>query len=147
MPCLFSLPGNQQVWHLLYRINWSLSSMRRDFNQLNHLRVEKWYKIQISYMFSWNKFTRTKYNVIKSISQTSSNFSTTLHLHNSIDVSHLMCLSLKTDRQLVGRLVVSLITSKHWFSSWLGAVRHQAIYWINVDQLLQCHIGLTRPNQ
>ena len=29
---------------------------------------------------------------------------------------------------------ISLMISQHWFRQWLGAVRHQAITWANVDQ-------------
>ena len=37
-----------------------------------------------------------------------------------------------------------LIISQHWFRSWLGAVRHQAITWANVDPDLSCHMPSPR---
>ena len=40
IPWMIALPGHQQPWHCLCRINRSLSSMRKDFNYLNHLSVE-----------------------------------------------------------------------------------------------------------
>ena len=33
-----------------------------------------------------------------------------------------------------------LIIGQHWFRWWLGAVRHQATTWANVDTYLCCHI-------
>ena len=35
---------------------------------------------------------------------------------------------------------ISLNISQHWFRQWLGAVRHQAITWSNVDQVSWPHI-------
>ena len=35
----------------------------------------------------------------------------------------------------------SLMISQHWFRSWPGAVRRQAITWSNVDQDLCCHMA------
>ena len=48
MPWLLVVPGHQQKWHWLSRINGGpLSSMRSDFNNLCLLSIEKWLKIQI----------------------------------------------------------------------------------------------------
>ena len=41
MTWLLVSPGHQQPWHRPHRINRSLSSMRKDLNNLCHLRVEK----------------------------------------------------------------------------------------------------------
>ena len=36
-----------------------------------------------------------------------------------------------------------LMKSQHWFRWWLGAVRHQAITWVNVDPEL-CHLTTSK---
>ena len=33
-----------------------------------------------------------------------------------------------------------LMISQYWLRQWLGAVRHQAITWLDVDQILWCHV-------
>ena len=33
------------------------------------------------------------------------------------------------------------MVNQHWFRKWLGAVRHQAITWVNVDRDLCCHMA------
>ena len=40
-----------------------------------------------------------------------------------------------------------LMRSQHWFRQWLGAVRHQAITWVNVDHLLCHHIASLDHNK
>ena len=44
MPWLFVLPGHQQPWYWMCRINGSLSSTRKDFNYLRHIRIVKWFQ-------------------------------------------------------------------------------------------------------
>ena len=36
---------------------------------------------------------------------------------------------------------ILLMRSHHWFKSWLGAIRQQAIIWTNVDPELCCHMA------
>ena len=45
-------PGHQQPWYWLCRINRSLTFMRKDFNYLHHLDVEKWLKIKTYFLCS-----------------------------------------------------------------------------------------------
>ena len=45
MPWLLSSPEHQQPWYWLCRIGRSLSYLRKDFNYLCHINVEKWHKI------------------------------------------------------------------------------------------------------
>ena len=42
-------PGQQQPWHWIYRINESMSSIRKDIYFLCHLSVEKWSIIEICF--------------------------------------------------------------------------------------------------
>ena len=44
IPWLFVLPGHQQPWYWICRINGSLSSTRKDFNYLCHIRIVKWFQ-------------------------------------------------------------------------------------------------------
>ena len=48
MPWLLTSPGHQQPWYWLCRIGRFLSYMRKDFNYLRRINVEKW---QCKYMF------------------------------------------------------------------------------------------------
>ena len=54
MPWLLTLPGHQQQWYQLCRINGSLSSMRKAFNHLPNMSVEKWLIMQIYFYVSKN---------------------------------------------------------------------------------------------
>ena len=48
MPWLLTSPGHQQPWYWLCtwcRIERFLSYLRKDFNYLRHINVEKWHKI------------------------------------------------------------------------------------------------------
>ena len=45
MPWLLTLPGYQQPWYWLCRIGRFLSYLRKDFNYLCHINVEKWHKM------------------------------------------------------------------------------------------------------
>ena len=45
-------PGHQQTWYWWGRINRSLSSMRKDFNYLHRLIVEKWLERQMYFCVS-----------------------------------------------------------------------------------------------
>ena len=37
--------------------------------------------------------------------------------------------------------------SQYWFWKWLGAIRHLAITWANVDEDLCCHMASLGPNE
>ena len=45
MPWLLMSPGHQQPWYWLYRISWSFYCLRKDFEYLCHINVEKWHKM------------------------------------------------------------------------------------------------------
>ena len=45
MPWLLASPGHQQPWCWLCRIGRFLSYLRKDFNYLPHINVEKWHKM------------------------------------------------------------------------------------------------------
>ena len=45
MPWLLASPGHQQPWYWLCRMGRSLSYLRKDFNHLYHINVEKWHKM------------------------------------------------------------------------------------------------------
>ena len=45
MPWLLTSPGHQQPWYWLCRIGRFLSCLRKDFNYLRRINVEKWYKM------------------------------------------------------------------------------------------------------
>ena len=45
MPWLLTSPAHQQPWYWLCRIGRFLSYLRKDFNYLCHINVEKWHKI------------------------------------------------------------------------------------------------------
>ena len=45
MPWLLSSPGHQQPWYWLCRIGRFLSYLRKDFNYLRRINVEKWHKM------------------------------------------------------------------------------------------------------
>ena len=55
MPRLLASPGHQQPHYRLWlcRINRFLSSMGMDSNWLSHLRVDKWQKMQIYFIFTF----------------------------------------------------------------------------------------------
>ena len=60
MPWLLASPGHLHPLYCQCKINRSLSFMGNDFNNLLHLSVEKWRKIQINFYISWNKFSVTR---------------------------------------------------------------------------------------
>ena len=45
MPWLLTSTGHQQPWYWLCRIGRFLSYLRKDFNYLRHISVEKWHKM------------------------------------------------------------------------------------------------------
>ena len=45
MPWLLTSPGLQQPWYWLCRIGRFLSYLRKDFNYLSHINLEKWHKM------------------------------------------------------------------------------------------------------
>ena len=45
MPWLLTSPGHQQPWYWLCKINKSLSCLRKNFNYLRRINVEKWHKM------------------------------------------------------------------------------------------------------
>ena len=45
MPWLLTSPGHQQPWYWLCRIGRFLSYLRKDFNYLSHINLEKWHKM------------------------------------------------------------------------------------------------------
>ena len=45
MPWLLMSPGHQQPWYWLCRISRFMSYLRKDFNYLRRINVEKWHKI------------------------------------------------------------------------------------------------------
>ena len=45
MPWLLTSPGHQQPWYWLCRIGKFLSYLRKDFNYLRCINVEKWHKM------------------------------------------------------------------------------------------------------
>ena len=45
LPWLLTSPVHQQPWYWLCRIGGFLSYLRKDFNYLRHISVEKWHKI------------------------------------------------------------------------------------------------------
>ena len=45
MPWLLTSPGHQQPWYWLCRIGSFLSYLRKDFNYLRRINVEKWHKM------------------------------------------------------------------------------------------------------
>ena len=45
MPWLLTSPGHQQPWYWLCRIRRFLSYLRKDFNNLRRINVEKWHKM------------------------------------------------------------------------------------------------------
>ena len=47
MPWLLTSPGHQQPWYWLCRIDRFLSYLRKDFNYLRRINVEKWHKMSI----------------------------------------------------------------------------------------------------
>ena len=51
MPWLLGLPGHQQPWYWICRINGSLSSMRKDFNYLCHISIVKLQKMELYFLF------------------------------------------------------------------------------------------------
>ena len=61
MPWLLVVPGHQQPWYWLCKISSSLSSIRKDFNNLCHLNVEKTIVNADIYLCSWNEFS-TRFN-------------------------------------------------------------------------------------
>ena len=69
IPCLLMAwllvsPGQQQSWFWWYRIKGPLSLMRKNFNYLCHLSIEKWKKIQIYFLcFLKNNFNLTRVNI------------------------------------------------------------------------------------
>ena len=44
-PWLLTSPGHQQPWYWLCRIGWFLSYLRKDFNYLCCINVEKWHNM------------------------------------------------------------------------------------------------------
>ena len=57
MPWLLTSPGYQQPWYWLCRIGRCLSYLRKDFNYLRHINVEKWHKMQIYVHVPSEKFS------------------------------------------------------------------------------------------
>ena len=51
MPWLLTSPGHQQPWYWLCRIGRFLSYLKKDFNYLRHISVEKWQKCKYMFMF------------------------------------------------------------------------------------------------
>ena len=45
MPSLLTSPGHQQPWYWLCRIGMFLSYLRKNFNYLRRIDVEKWHKV------------------------------------------------------------------------------------------------------
>ena len=60
---LLELLGNQQQLYWICRI-FGASSTRKDFKYLYHLSVVKWQKMQIYFLFSWNKISMAKVKII-----------------------------------------------------------------------------------
>ena len=56
-------PGHQQPWYLLCRVNESLSSQRKGFNNMYLVNLEKLYEMQIYFYVSWNKFRMARVNL------------------------------------------------------------------------------------
>ena len=54
MPWFLVLPNRQHPWpwYCICKIDLSLSSMKKNFSYLYHLRVERWQKTQIYFYFS-----------------------------------------------------------------------------------------------
>ena len=57
MPWLLSSPGHQQPWYWLYRIQRSLSYLRKDFKYLCHINVLKWHKMYVYVYVPSEKFS------------------------------------------------------------------------------------------
>ena len=70
MPWRRKEPGHQQPWYWQCKINGSLSSMRKDFNYLHHLSMEKWQKIPVYFsllteILFWNKSSTVRVNTLR----------------------------------------------------------------------------------
>ena len=52
MPWFLASPGDQQPCYWICRMNGSLYYMRKDFNDLIHLSIANWYKMQIYFLIS-----------------------------------------------------------------------------------------------
>ena len=57
MPWLLTSPGHQQPWYWLCRIGRFLSYLRKDFNYLRHINMEKWHKMWIYVYVPSEKFS------------------------------------------------------------------------------------------
>ena len=51
MPWLLTSPGHQQPWYWLCKTGRFLSYLRKDFNYLRRINVEKWHKCNYMFMF------------------------------------------------------------------------------------------------
>ena len=57
MPWRRKEPGHQQSWYWLCRISRFLSYLRKDFNYLRHINLEKWHKMLIYVYVPCEKFS------------------------------------------------------------------------------------------
>ena len=113
--------------------------MRKYFNCLCPLIVEELYKLQMYAYVSSEKISMYKVTLTINVEQcVSCKCRYSIMIQSYI---HKM-----TDRRaLRDDPGISLMISQHRFRSWLGAIRQQAITWVNVDPDLWHHIGVTRP--
>ena len=62
LPWLLMSPGHQQPWYWLCRIGRFWSCLRKDFNYLRLINVEKWHKCKYMFMFPLKNLARKGLN-------------------------------------------------------------------------------------
>ena len=58
MPWLLTSPGHQQPWYWLCIIGRFVSYLRKDFNYLRRINVEKWHKYKYMFLFPLKNLAR-----------------------------------------------------------------------------------------
>ena len=60
IPWLLTSPGHQQPWHWLHKLTMFLPSLKINFNSMQHVNFDEWYKLQI-HIYVQLKYLSTKW--------------------------------------------------------------------------------------